>query len=504
MNFIDGLENELNVSVTENGAVGYKTTKSALVDFNFAVASYRHKADNDIVHDFVQVWNENKELALKFLFYIRDVREGIGERRLFRVAIKTIIDELDNRVFGWIEEYGRLDDLFVFTNSTMHFQMVEWVKNKLTDDMLKAKENKPCSLMAKWMPSINTSSKDTHELAKIFIKAFGVTAKEYRKMLSGLRGYIDVLEKKLCANKWDEVDYEAVPSLANLKYTDAFLKHDKERRQEYLKALEKGEAKINAAVTFPHDIVHKYNEEALWTYKVKKYDAALEGMWKALPNYVQGASNILVIRDGSGSMACSIGNTNITALDVATALSIYFSERADGPYKDKFITFSSKPEFVNLSKFNTLHDKLIECYKYNDCSNTDLEKTFDLVLKVAVDNKLKQEEIPALLIISDMEFDAATGNYDYWGKPVNNKNEKLFATIDKKYAAKGYKLPRLIFWNVNSRTNTIPVVENELGVALVSGFSTAVTKLVLSNETDPYKILVKELMGERYKQVTLK
>lgn len=504
MSFMKNLEDELNVSVTENGAVGYKTTKSELLDFNFKIASYRDKSDDIIQHDFIKVWNEDKELAIKFLFYIRDVREGVGERRLFRTAIKPIIKDLDVRVFDWIEEYGRLDDLFVFMNSGLESAMINWVKDKLTQDALLAKQNKPCSLMAKWMPSINTSSEETKKLAKRFVQAFDITEKEYRKMLSSLRGHIKVLEKQLCANKWDEVNYEAVPSMANLKYKKAFFKHDAERRQAYLDALDRGEAKINSSATFPHDIVNKYGYKRSWgSVDVGSYDAALEGMWKSLPDYIKGDESVLVIRDGSGSMTSTIPNTNTSALDVSTALSIYFSERAGGEFKDKFITFSSRPQFVDLSRLKTLRDKLKECYKYDDCSNTDLEATFDLVLKVAVKNNLSQKQLPALLIVSDMEFDEARGRYGYWG---SNKSEdiKLFETIARKFAKYGYQLPKLVFWNVNSRTGTIPVKENEAGVALVSGFSTAITKMVLSNETDPYKILVKELMSERYSQVTLK
>ena len=505
MSFIDGLENEMNISITENGARGFRTTGKALLDFNFKIATYREKSVIDIQHDFTKVWNENKELALKFLFYIRDIREGVGERRLFREAIKPIINELDTRVFDWIEEYGRLDDLFIFMNTGLESAMVSWVKAKLTADMFAHKEGKPCSLMAKWMPSINTSSNETRRLANIFVNAFGISKKEYRKMLSGLRGHIKVLEKQLCANKWSEVDYEAVPSMANLKYKDAFKKHDKERRQAYLDALDRGEAKINSSVTFPHDIVNKYGMCNGWRSNLKNYDAALEAMWKSLPDYVQGNGNVLVVRDGSGSMTTSIGKTNISALDVATALAIYFSERAEGPYKDKFITFSSKPELIDLSKLNTLRAKLLECYKYDDCSNTDIEATFDLVLRIAVKNNLRQDQLPTLMMVSDMEFDDARGNYSRrWGYSSNSDDSKLFETIAKKYAKYGYKLPRLVFWNVHSSTGTIPVKENENGVALVSGFSAAITKLVLSNETDPYKVLVNELMSKRYSQITLK
>jgi hypothetical protein len=493
MSFLQGLEKELNKSITENGAVGYKTTGKAILDFNFKIASYRSKSEKEILNDFKDVWFEDKELALKFLFYVRDIREGVGERKLFRTILPEIAYTLDNRVFDWVMEYGRADDLFVFFNTELEKQMIEFVKTKLLEDTNNYQNNKPVSLLAKWMPSINTSSKETRNLAKKFIKAFEIDDKTYRKMLSGLRKYLDVIERKCCANEWGKVDYSKVPSQANLKYKDAFLKHDLERRQSYLSKLEKGETKINASVTFPHDIVNKYGSHNGWYCRTLKYDATLEQMWKALPNYVKENNNTLVIRDGSGSMTCNVGGTNVTALDVSTALAIYFSERASGDFKNKFITFSSRPKFIDLSTRETLKDKLEKCYAEDDCSNTNIEKTFDLVLSVAIKNNLKQEEIPNLLIISDMEFDSCV-----------YCNSNLFETIRSKFRKAGYELPKLAFWNVNSRTGTIPVIKNQLGVALVSGFSPAITKMVLNGETDPYKALVKEITNERYSQITLK
>ena len=493
MSFLQGLEKELNISITENGAVGYKTTGKAILDFNFKVASYRSKTEKEILNDFKDVWFENKELALKFLFYVRDIREGVGERKLFRTILPEIAYTLDNRVFDWVMEYGRADDLFVFFNTELEKQMIEFVKTKLLEDTNNYQNYKPVSLLAKWMPSINTSSKETRNLAKKFIKAFEIDEKTYRKMLSGLRKYLDVVEKKCCANKWNKIDYSKVPSQANLKYKAAFLKHDLERRQSYLTKLEKGKTKINASVTFPHDIVNKYGSHNGWYCPTLKYDATLEQMWKALPNYVKENNNTLVIRDGSGSMTCNVGGTNITALDISTALAIYFSERASGDFKNKFITFSSSPKFIDLSTRETLKDKLDKCYAENDCSNTNIEKTFDLVLSVAIKNNLKQEEIPNLLIISDMEFDSCV-----------YCNSNLFETIRSKFRRAGYELPKLAFWNVNSRTGTIPVIKNQLGVALVSGFSPAITKMVLNGETDPYKALVKEITSERYSQISLK
>lgn len=498
--FVEKLKEELNVSVTENGAVGYATTGKNLLDMNFKISSYRNKSDQEIIVDFKKAWYEDKELAIKFLFYVRDAREGAGERRLFRVVLKEIGDELDERVFDWIMKYGRADDLFVLINNVkLGNEMLLYIKNQLIKDGEAMQKGEPCSLLAKWMPSENTSSDETKKLAKQIRKFLKLNSKEYRQMLSTLRKYLDVTERKLCANEWSEVDYEKVSSQANLKYNSAFLRHDEQRRREYLGKLEKGEAKINSSVLFPHDIVHKYKNERYWyNNKVKSKDAALEGMWKGLPDYVNGESKILVVRDGSGSMESSVGNTTTTALDVATALSIYFSEKQEGEFKDKFITFSANPKFIDLSNYDNLHDKLERCYYEDECSNTDIEKTFDLVLKTAVNNHLEQKDIPDLLIISDMEFDEARGYY------ARHNDTKLFQVIGEKFNRAGYNLPKLIFWNVNSRTGTIPVKQNDNGVILVSGFSPAVTKMVLSNELDPYKALLSILNSERYKEVTLK
>ena len=488
MSFIEKLENELNVSTTENGALGYKTTKSALVDFNFKVSSYRNRSPKTIIREFKEVWGENKELAYKYLFFARDIREGLGERRLFRTILPTIEKYLDENVFDLIMEFGRADDMFALKGTSLEDKMVKYIQNTLIQDTINSNECESVSLLAKWLPSPTTSSKETRELAKWLYKKMGLTEKEYRKILSGLRKYLDVTEKKMCAKQWGEIDYSKVSSQANLRYNNAFLRNDEERRRNYLSDLEKGKTKINSSTLFPHDIVYKYRSGS-------NYDIAFEEMWKALPDYVKGNSNTLAVRDGSGSMTWNgVGRSGAKPIDVATALSIYFSERAEGQFKNKFITFSSRPELVDLSRLNSLKDKIVKCSRYNDCSNTDIAKTFDLVLDVAVNNKLKQEEIPNLLIISDMEFNGAfCGN-----------ETKLFDGIAKKWKSYGYEMPRLIFWNICSRTDTIPLTQNKNGVVLISGFSPAIVNMVLSEKLNPYDALVEQLNKERYAKVVLK
>lgn len=508
MSFMSKLENTLNEdfneSITENGAIGYRTTGKNLLDLNFAVSSLRKSTKEDIENRFGRAYADDSLHSLKWLMFCRDVREGLGERRTSRIMLTYMANsepEIAKRIIPLVAEYGRWDDLLCFIGTPCEKTTLNIIKEQLDNDLIAMQRKKPISLLGKWMPSENCHSKERKENARVVRKYLGLSPRKYRKVLSSLRSYLNVVEVKMSAKEWGEIDYEAVPSKANLIYNSAFLRNDEERRRSYLDALKKGAAKINSSVAFPHDIVHKYIGRN-WNARNIEVDDAIEAMWKALPDMVKEEGNTLVVRDGSGSMKVGVDpSSSVSALEVATALSIYFSERSSGEFKDKFITFSNHPSLIDLSNCKNLAGKIRRCYQEGDCSNTNIEATFDLVLQTAVQNHMRQEDMPKnILIISDMEFDSATTNYG-WGRSGSTVNKKLFKTIGKKYKDAGYKLPRLIFWNVNSRTGTIPVRQNELGVALVSGFSVNVCKMVLSGELDPYKCLIETLDTERYAPV---
>ena len=513
MEFMTALKSVLDneVSITENGAIGYRTTGKELLDLNFSVASLRKLSDEDVAKRFKKAFCEDKILAMKWLFYARDARQGLGERRLFRVVLADLVNsnpEMVIPVINLIPEYGRYDDMWCLLDNPKSAEIIyKIVEHQLIDDLKNMKANKSISLIAKWLPSINASSTKTKEYGKQLCKALHLSQREYRKLLSRLRKYLDVVEVKMSDKNWSEIKYETVPSRANLIYNSAFLRNDEERRRDYLGKLEKGETKINASTLFPHDIVHKYTRG----YDVKEKDATIEALWKALPNTVNGCGNTIVVADGSGSMTCTVDNkSRVTALEVANALAIYFAERSSGQFKDKYITFSERPQFVDFSNCNSLHDKLQTALAHDEVANTNIEAVFDLILTSAISNHMRQEDLPAnVLIISDMEFDscATCGNNTYrdsWGYWRSNRvapSQGLFELISRRYTNAGYKMPRLVFWNVNSRTGTIPVKENDLGVALVSGFSVNVAKMVMSGKTDPFECLLEALNAERYDAV---
>lgn len=490
---INGSEN---LSTTENGALGYKSSGKALVDLNFKVSSLRNKTDKKIIEEFEKAFFENKELALKWLFYTRDIRGGLGERKIFRVITKWLADNYPDtikNILYLIPEYGRWDDLIDVLTSTSNKEIFDIasniIRNQLKNDIVDMSKDKSISLLAKWMPSVNASSSDTIKKAKKMLKILGLTEREYRKTLSKLRKYIDVVEVKMSSNKWYKINYEAVPSKANLIYKNAFIKHDEDRRLDYLDNLVCGKAKINSTTLYPHDIVSKYTFDN-YHCRTKKFDVTLEELWKALPD--KTIENTLVVADGSGSMYTAISG-NTTAEDVCCALAIYFSEHSKGGFNNKFITFGNKPRLVDISNAESLKEKIDITLSNTDCSNTNIARTFKLILDTALSNHMTQEEMPKnVLIISDMEFDVGC-----------NYNTTLFNEISQEFIEHGYKLPRLVFWNVNSRTGTIPVKENELGVALVSGFSTNIVDMVMSSELDPYKCLLKVLLSKRYELIKL-
>ncbi len=481
---------------TENGALGYETTGRALVDLNFAAASLRNEDEKEIIDRFIRAFYEDRVLAMKWLFFLRDARGGLGERRSFRIIIRYLAVSMPEMILNLVElmaEYGRFDDMLCLLDTPVEGRVLAVLEGQLEEDLENMGQGKGISLCAKWLPSGNTSSEEARKSAAKLQRGMGLTAKEYRKLLSSLRAYLKVTEVYMSAGRWKEIDYAGVPSKANVLYRRAFMLHDQTRRKDYLEQVQNNKAVMHADVLMPHDIVSRYTVCHGWNIRVGEEDAALEALWKNLPDTVSEARNVLCVVDGSGSMLCPVGAGSVTALHVSNALGIYFAERMSGAYHNRYITFSSSPKYVDLSACRTLREKLELAFSHNECTNTNIEATFELVLQTAVQNHLKQRELPqTILIISDMEFDRAV-----WGCDTDT----LFETIKRRFARCGYQLPRLVFWNVNSRTDTIPVRENELGVGLVSGFSVNTCNMVLSSELDPFACLKKILEGKRYRAV---
>lgn len=498
MDFVNALKNELDTNVTENGLVGYKSTNSVLLDFNYKVPSMR-KMDNTTLNkeiDKLLDGVEDKEILFRYIFYLRDVRGGMGERRVFRAIIKRMAERHMKEmvhIIPLIAEYGRYDDLFVLKDTPFEEEMVNFIFITLHSDVLNTYKNRPITLLAKWMPSENASSQETKKLARYFRERLEMSPKVYRQLLSDLRDYLSVVEHRISKEEYSKINYESVPSKANLRYGKLFLQKDYKRRQEFLKSLEKGEAEVKSQTLYPSDVVSYVRNNYINIYSGKKHmcreeEILAKGMWKGLKDFGK-IGNTLVVVDVSGSMESNVGG-KVEALDVSLGLGMYFAERNTAPFKDMVVSFSERPEMCQL-KSGDIVNNICRMLNMDWGMDTNVKKVFDLVLDTAKKNNCSQEDIPEILIISDMEFDCCGR-----GKYLHD-----FDSISEKFEKVGYKLPRLTFWNVNSRSNTIPMRENDNGIVLVSGFSPSSIKAVMSGELDPYKALLACITVPRYDRV---
>lgn len=467
-------------TTTENGMVTNTTSGSNCLDLFFIGGACRTLNANEIKSLFGRALSENFDLTVKIMAYLRDVREGVGERSFFRHFLNYLVENnmQDKINFEYIPEIGRWDDLFsLFGNKKSNAQVAEIFRNALLE-----KKNGLC---AKWTPRKG-------EISTFLRTYFKMSPKEFRKLVVSLT---NVVETKMCANQWSIIEYSHVPSIANIKYNSAFLRHDEVRRRDFLSKASKGEVKINSSVAMPHEIVklcltktvaeegtmHIRDNVSLAKHVVRN-DTAL-AMWNQLPDLMKDNTfRILPVADTSGSMR---GMPFLISL----GLSLYISERNKGAFHNAFITFSKRPQIQYLE--GNLFDRLSQFIAQHP-ANTDLEATFEEILRVATKHRISEDEMPThILIISDMEFDRAC-----------RKNESAIKMIKNKYKTAGYNMPDIIFWNVNARsTKNIPVSMSKEGTALISGASQNALKAVLSGVFTPYKVMENAVNIERYEKL---
>lgn len=488
--FMKLVEQTLNKTKTENGADAVKSTGNDVINLFSRIGSLRgvgNYIDFDVLLNlFLKAYSTNKELAVKTLFYARDCRGGMGEKYVFKLLatylLNTEYEEYENLILKNLDrivEFGSwkdIIDIFLATTSqSAKVELAEYMKKTLIEDL---KSEHP-SLLAKWIPTINSKSKHTKEKAKTLV-AYEVFVNNYREDIKNLRRRIGVTETLISQKRFDKIDYSKVASKCMLFYYNVFYEKDKERFTEYLDNVKKGKTKINSGVLFPSDIVSRY--EKSWN----RIEETLEEQWKALPNYMDKPLNCITVVDTSGSMSG-------TPMDVAKALGIYISERNPSEaYRNKCLEFSANVNYLDFSKYATLKDKLgAYC---GEVENTDIVKVFNCILDTAIKHNLKQEEIPEyVLLLSDMQFDS--GNFE------EDIDDTLMESIRKVYKNNGYDLPKIIYWNLNGQYTNYPET-NKDGIILVSGYSPAVLKAILNiKEFNPMSVVCGAVLIDRYKEV---
>lgn len=453
---------------TKNGAVTKSTTLNSVLDMFFLAGASRTMSEKDIINIFVKAYGENPDLALKCLFHARDIRSGSGERRFFRICWHYVLNAYPQEVrhlVKYIPEYGRWDDLF-FNTSVARFSI-----NPIQAGLI-AKNG----LLAKWMPRKG-------EVAKYLREKLRMSPKEYRQTIVRLS---NTVEQQMCRNEWKKINYPHVPSVAMNKYRKAFYRNDEMRFRAYIEAVTSGAEKINASAIFPHTLVR-----ALYDGGNRQ---AIQAQWNALPNFMEGSTErLLPVCDVSGSMSYDGG----LPMDVSLALGVYISERNEGLFKNAFITFSATPTMHYVQ--GDLYDRLSTIRRANAGYNTNLIGVFSLILNTAQRNNLRQSEMPTkLLIISDMEFDG-TGAYEgHLQRGAMQAYLTNYETIKASYAAAGYKMPELVFWNVKGRKDNMPAVKTDKA-GLVSGFSPSILKSILGGKIySPIDLMLRTIDVERY------
>lgn len=459
MNFTQAVINSDNMTTTTNGAAAYKSTCSKVLDFFSKAASMRSMDSTSL---FKEAYQENPELALRALLWVRDVRGGAGERKVFRDNLKQLLLTGFDKytLLDKVPEVGRWDDLLVAIGTKAEKYVLSLIKTALSNNN---------SLCAKWMPRKGTE-------AETLRKYLNLTPKQYRKYLVNLT---QVVETQMCNNSWESIEYQKVPSNAHNIYKKAFSKHSPERYEAYKEALVKCVTKINASTLFPHQVVKSLSEDS----------TIANAQWKSLPNYIPDGSSVLPMIDLSGSMNTEAAK-GFSCMDVAIALGLYTATKNTGVFKNLWLNFSAEPSLYQIKG-----ESLLEHYNSLDFSNwgmnTDIEKAFKLILSVAVDNKVQPEDMPkTLMIFSDMQFDQAT-----------SRTQTTFENVNALFDVSGYQLPNIVFWNLNGMYKNTPCTKDKSGAMLVSGFSPSIMEAVLSDDLDqisPEGLMLKVLMKDRY------
>lgn len=493
---LEHMKNEFNKTNTTNGDLQFKSTLDSVLDLFAKGGAMRRASDSEITSLVSKAFADDKELALKTLFYLRDCRGGQGEKRVFQLGLlhlSTVDADSVVKVVEHLAEYGSWKDSVVMLDAKsakVRKAVLKTLTKQLLADLEAHEKGESISLLAKWLPSENASSRASKAKAKMIRKEIGFDARTYRKILSKLRAKINLVETSMSKKQFTDIDYSKVPSQAMMKYRSAFARQNPDGFGEFIEDLKSGKTEVKASTLAPHQIVEKFTENHYYYRYGGNSDVnetLLDQMWKALPNSIEGSSNALVMADVSGSM---FGGSP-SPIDVSVALAIYIAERNTGAFHNHFMTFSSNPALVTV-KGTTIGEKVRNAIEEDWGMSTNLEKAFNSILKIAVDNGVSQDELPSqLIIVSDMQFNHCT-------KP----NESVFTNAKSNFEAHGYTLPDVIFWNVNA--STLPVTKDETGVALVSGFNPVVMKNIMeAKDLNPVKMMLDVVDSERYALIKL-
>lgn len=476
-----------NETLTENGHPAFRSTSNALLDLFGVIGGLRNAEPERITRLFDEAYKVNPLLATKILFYSRDIRGGLGERETFRTILKHAAiyhPECVEPNLDLIGVYGRFDDLYCLINTPLEDKMWEAMKTQLDEDLKNLEEGNSVSLLGKWIKTPDASSQNTRALGILTAKKLGYSVYDFKRILRSLRKEIDIVERHMSAGEWDQIKYSEVPSRAMFLYKNAFARHNEKDFIAFIQKAVTGEAKINSSTLFPYDITEKYLDR--FSAMEESENLTYEAQWRQLPNYIEEGKNVMVLADVSGSMS---GRPMASSVGLA----LYFAERNTGDFHNLFMTFTSTPKVVKV-KGDTLASKIESIADADWGGSTNLVEACLLILKIAKENNVPEKDMPlSLVIISDMEIDAA-----------DDSTTSLYPLLESKFALAGYKMPTLVFWNVNSRSDTFLIDHDRPGVLLCSGQSPSTFKqLMASIGMSAEEMMLNTLNSDRYDAISI-
>lgn len=506
MNFAEAMENKSNWKLTENQALARTTTGDNLIDLFAVIGAMRERDESDIISMWESAYRENPELALRMIFYAGDIRGiGLGERRTFRILIKHLANthpSVMRKNIVNIPYYNRWDSLYELVATPCEPDMWTIVRMQWLEDFGNMKHNKPISLMAKWLASVNASSKKTCMLGRKTARELHLSESLYRRALSQLRAYLKVVEKSMSAQEWATIEYSAVPSYAMKNYSKAFARHDGDRFSNYKESLEQkiadgtiSQKDIKSATLFPYDLVRKYidNDSEFWfrgSY-IGRYDTITEAQWKALPDYLDEEANVVVMADVSGSMY----SPNYQPISASLGLALYFAQHNKGIYHNKYMTFTDRPSFLTINENASLRDQLAQAWSAGVGYSTNLERAFMYILDTAIENNVKPEDMPkALVVVSDMEIDPFFRGYQL----------DFLEEMTHRFRNAGYTMPKIVLYNVEARANTFHAKSSNPNVVFASGYGASTFATVIKGITmSAYEAMETTLKNEWYDKVKI-
>ena len=498
---------------TWNNAVTNESTLNFNLDM-FAYSSRYYKQNYEKNKNrFKNALIENDEIALANLLYTLDIRNGKGERALFKSYFSALIEmnkDYAIQILPYISELGRWDYVFEGIGTEIEENVYELIRAYLMMDIKNYNENKPVSLLAKWLPSIKTHNKKNYFAVKL-AKKLNLTEKEYRKILSKLRDSLNIVEKHITNKEYEKIEYISVPSKAMVKYKNLFFTKDEVRFKEFIEEL-KDSKKAKYDNLFMNDFAKMYLDNLMkiginYFYErtikeacrllfnnfflkdleensqillqnFKNEKNLINTMWKK-QSKIEFDKNVLVIADTSGSMEG-------TPFETAISLAIYISQNNKSEeWRNKFIIFSSdciEYSYDKDAEFTDIIDNIPLI-----AENTNIDKVFKKILNDSIEKNLPQ--LDEVIIISDMEFDMVQ----------DKKDMSNFKHWKSEFAKYNYELPKIIFWNVARNVESFPVTKLDYGTCLVSGYSKNILKSIIDIENfDPIDIMLKTLEKKNY------